>query len=107
MLVVATPPASPQAARSAASSTCGFHRTPNDPEGALSRYGHCGDSFILIRVDWRSGRHHAECVSPWASRPFFRAGDGDVVANAYYVPTPPRLLVVDGRTMCSLTQPDV
>lgn len=90
----------------ASAAPCGFYFTSNDPVGAHSRYRHCADSFILIRVDWRDGTHRGECVSPWSSKPFFRSSD-NYVTNAYYVRTPPRVLTIDGRRMCSLSQPAV
>ncbi|MEU5696724.1 DUF6355 family natural product biosynthesis protein [Actinosynnema sp. NPDC020468] len=85
---------------------CGFHFTHHDPAGAAARYQHCGNSFILIKIDRRHAPGNTACVGPWSSHPFFQYGE-DAVVNAYYIPTRPRLLVLDDRTICSLTQPQV
>src|SRR4051812_13223847 len=59
--------------------TCGFYFTNPDHERATARYYHCGNSFILIRVDWNTGWHYRECVPPWYSIPFYADGPRHVV----------------------------
>ena len=85
---------------------CGFYFTTYDPQGAHSRYDHCADSFILIKVDWQHQADQTRCVYPRSSTPFFKTAN-DMVVNAYYVSTPPTLVDVDGTKRCSLTQPQV
>lgn len=91
---------------SATQARCGYHHVnPDRTNGAVALYTHCADSFILIRVDHTNGYSYHRCVPPWASIPFYRS---DGVTNAYYVPTPPNLLIdSEGRTICSLSQPAV
>ncbi|WP_433264882.1 DUF6355 family natural product biosynthesis protein [Actinosynnema sp. CS-041913] len=103
LMTVAPPSASANDDRLA--SGCGFvHVNPDHNNGAVSRYSHCVDSFILIRVDIANGKRYGACVGPWGTKYYWPQ---EQVANAYYVTTPPRLLVVEGRVMCSLTQPEV
>lgn len=103
---VLDPLPSPSAALHAdRSEGCGFrHVNPDHHGGATALYIHCANSFILIRVDTRTGSHH-QCVGPWGSVRFYPAVQ---VVNAYYVTIPPRLLTTaDGSLICSLTQPPV
>ncbi len=85
--------------------SCGFYFTNPDHEPSVNaRYYHCGDTFILIRVDWSDGWHHRECVPPWNSIAFRPAGHHRVV-NAYYVPGAPSLMGQGADRMCRTAQP--
>ncbi|MEU4806398.1 DUF6355 family natural product biosynthesis protein [Actinosynnema sp. NPDC023587] len=88
-----------------AQAACGFHHVnPDHNNGAVSRYDHCADSFILIRVDTTSGHRFGKCVGPWGSVPFYLS---EGVTNAYYIPVAPNTMDVDGRRLCRLEQPAV
>lgn len=88
-----------------ASGPCGFYRTNHDPAGTASRYKHCADTFIMIRIHWSEGTTHRLCVEPWQMLPFWPDQDGHVVVNGYYIPDPPRLLTTPlGTQRCSLSQ---
>ncbi|WP_106196963.1 DUF6355 family natural product biosynthesis protein [Umezawaea tangerina] len=84
--------------------TCGFYFTNPDHNSATARYLHCGNSFILIQVDWSNGWHQRECVPPWYSVPFYPDGPHRVV-NAYYVPVAPDLIDDGQHRICRTGQP--
>ncbi|GHH62454.1 DUF6355 family natural product biosynthesis protein [Lentzea cavernae] len=85
---------------------CGFIPLPQPVGELTARYYHCADSFILIKYHWSGGNTRTTCVSPWGQVPFFRLV-GQVVVNAYYVTTPPKLSGPPGNQMCSHYQPIV
>ena len=85
---------------------CGFIPLPQPVGELTARYIHCGGSFILIKVHWSGGNTGTSCIWPWEHHPFFRS-DGQVVVNAYYVPTPPNLSGPPGNQWCSQVQPHV
>ncbi|GAA2668449.1 MULTISPECIES: DUF6355 family natural product biosynthesis protein [Actinosynnema] len=84
---------------------CGFVRVnPQTHDGVGSRYTHCGDSFILVRVDWSTGGGYNECVEPWGVKSYW---EYTAVANVYYIPRTPNLLqLTNGQRTCSLSQPN-
>lgn len=105
LLAFAVLPSGSMAAQATAGKACGFYFTnPDHDSGVTARYDHCGDSFILIRIDWSEGSHYRACVYPWSSEPFWPDGPHRVV-NAYYVPVAPNLIDYGGGQHCSLTQP--
>jgi len=84
---------------------CGFYFTnPDHDSGVNARYYHCGDSHILIRVEWNTGWHYQDCVPPWYSMAFRPDGPHRVV-NAYYVPIAPALMGEGANRMCRTAQP--
>lgn len=94
----------PASAETSADGRCGFYFTNPDHERATARYLHCGNSFILIRVDWSNGWHYRVCVPPWYSIPFYPDGPHRVV-NAYYVPVAPDLIEDGEHRICRTAQP--
>ncbi|RDI25420.1 hypothetical protein DFR72_108112 [Lentzea flaviverrucosa] len=103
---IADPQEADASARIMPSPGCGFVPLPQPVGELTARYFHCADSFILIKFHWSGGNTGTACESPWAQHPFFRSG-GQVVVNAYYVPTPPNLIGPPGNQMCSVSQPRV
>lgn len=84
---------------------CGWFRTNHDPQGTTSRYRHCADTFIMIRIHWSNGVSQRLCIEPWDNHPFWWDGD-HVVVNAYYIPDRPRVIVrPDGSAFCAASQP--
>jgi hypothetical protein len=99
------PASGPATAQATSRGGCGFYFTnPDHDHGVSARYYHCGDSFILIRVDWSSGWHYLDCVPPWYSVAFRPNGPHRVV-NAYYVPIAPALMGEGSDRMCRTAQP--
>lgn len=85
---------------------CGFHMTPEwNSNGSTSAYKHCAETFILIRIHWTGGASNTVCVKPWQRYRFGHHTDGQYVHNAYYVPIPPRLDHINGKTYCAIGQP--
>ncbi|SDJ02140.1 hypothetical protein SAMN05192558_10486 [Actinokineospora alba] len=86
---------------------CGWFRTNHDPAGTTSRYRHCANSFIMIRIHWSNGASHRLCVEPWENIPFWRDGK-HIVTNAYYIPDRPRVIIrPDGSRYCGASQPTI
>ena len=96
--------AEPASAQVSMDGTCGFYFTNPDHERATARYYHCGNSFILIQVDWNTGWRQRRCVRPWYSIPFYADGPHYVV-NAYYIPVPPDLIEDGDHRICRTAQP--
>jgi hypothetical protein len=96
--------AAPTESQAAAALPCGWYRTNHDPASTSSRYRHCADSFIMIRVHWSNGHSNRLCVEPWENVPFWPDG-GYEVTNAHYIPDRPRVLTTpDGRRLCAASQ---
>ncbi|KOX20118.1 hypothetical protein ADK67_31100 [Saccharothrix sp. NRRL B-16348] len=69
--------AAPAGSGVGAQQICGFYENAVE-----ARYGHCGPTWVKIRVDRHNGLSGYDlCVPPWSDS---YLGSDDVIANAFY-----------------------